>query len=114
MFVGSSSETLRACEITGGSVCSTGLTHCLKLSPRLSQHTDCCHCCAVVTVTSLLLWILLAIIVAAAAAAPPPTQRMEWGAWVAWTRVVLEAALAQSWPQKEPLEVLSKGLVGGQ
>lgn len=39
---------------------------------------------------------------------------MEWGAWVAWTRVVLEAALAQSWPQKEPLEVLSKGLVGGQ
>jgi hypothetical protein len=40
-------------------------------------------------------------------------QRMEWGAWVAWTRVVLEAALQHTWPQKEPLEVLSKGLVGG-
>jgi hypothetical protein len=40
-------------------------------------------------------------------------QRMEWGAWVAWTRVVLEAAVQRTWPQKEPLEVLSKGLVGG-
>jgi hypothetical protein len=40
-------------------------------------------------------------------------QRMEWGAWVAWTRVVLDAALQQTWAQKEPLEVLSKGLVGG-
>lgn len=43
----------------------------------------------------------------------PVLQRMEWGAWVAWTRVVLEAALERSWPQKEPLQVLSKGLVGG-
>lgn len=40
-------------------------------------------------------------------------QRMEWGAWVAWTRVVLEAALQRTWPKTEPLEVLSKGLVGG-
>jgi hypothetical protein len=50
---------------------------------------------------------------AAAVAACAVVQRMEWGAWVAWARVILEAALSRSWPNKEPLEVLSKGLVGG-
>jgi hypothetical protein len=38
---------------------------------------------------------------------------MEYGAWVAWTRVCLDAALACDWPQAEPLQVLSKGMVGG-
>lgn len=39
-------------------------------------------------------------------------KRMGWDAWVAWTRVCLEAAAAQTWPSK-PLGVLSLGLVGG-
>eukprot|EP00878_Enallax_costatus_P023052 GHUV01024503.1.p1 GENE.GHUV01024503.1~~GHUV01024503.1.p1 ORF type:complete len:172 (-),score=32.40 GHUV01024503.1:106-621(-) len=39
-------------------------------------------------------------------------KRMGWDAWVAWTRVCLEAAAEQKWPSK-PLGVLSLGMVGG-
>eukprot|EP00775_Hariotina_reticulata_P003180 gene3180-3458_t len=39
-------------------------------------------------------------------------KRMDWGAWLAWTRVCLEAAVAKSWPQT-PLGVLSLGMVHG-
>lgn len=39
-------------------------------------------------------------------------KRMPWDAWVAWTRVCMEAASARSWPAT-PLGVLSLGLVQG-
>jgi hypothetical protein len=39
-------------------------------------------------------------------------KRMDWGAWLAWTRVCLEAASAKSWPET-PLGVLSMGMVHG-
>lgn len=39
-------------------------------------------------------------------------KRMAWDAWVAWTRVCLEAAADQKWPE-QPLGVLSLGMVGG-